>query len=58
MFMAYFNFFLDCIKQVFDVMRKFVLFGNFTFFDFSLILIFVSVFIHIIKFVEQRDGDK
>lgn len=58
MFISYFNFFLDCIKSVFTTMKKFTLFGGFSYFNFFLFLILIPIIFKLLSFIFGKESDK
>lgn len=51
MFIEFFNWFCNSLKEVFTTMDKFILFDNFSFFDFSCGLLATSIIFKLLKLI-------
>lgn len=51
MFLDFFDFFCNCIVQVFETMKKFVLFDNFSYFNLLIALLAIPIILRLIKFI-------
>ena len=51
MFIEFFDWFCNSLKEVFITMDKFILFDNFSFFDFSCSIFAVSIIFRILKLI-------
>lgn len=51
MFIEFFDWFCNCLTSVFDTMKKFVLFDNFTYYHFCIALLGVAIIFRILKLI-------
>ena len=51
MFIEFFDWFCNCLASVFDTMKKFVLFENFTYYHFFIGLLAVAIIFRILKLI-------
>lgn len=51
MFLDFFDWFCSCLTSVFEVMKKFVLFGDFTFYHLAIALLAIPIIFKIIHFI-------
>lgn len=58
MFLEFFDFFCKCISDTFDVMKKFVLFRDFTFYHFVIFLMVVPIIFKLISFIFSIEDEE
>lgn len=58
MFVEFFDFFCQALNSVFEVMKKFILFENFSYFNFCIGLFAIPIFIKIFNFIMQIEDDE
>ena len=51
MFVDFFDWFCESLKQVFITMDKFILFNNFSYFDFACAILATGIIFKILKFI-------
>ena len=60
MFVEFFDWFCAALKSVFETMDKFILFDNFSYFDFAVALLATGIIFRILRlimFIEDEEGN-
>ena len=58
MFLEFFDFFCNCISGLFDTMKKFVLFRNFTYYNFLIFLLALPIIFKLVHFIFGKEDEE
>ena len=58
MFAEFFNFICDCLGNVFEVMKKFILFDGFNYYNFCISIFAIPIFIKLIHFIMMIEDEE